>query len=79
MSALWPKKEYHVLEWVDYAMKYGTIFEWERKLFGGYKEIVHQTLWGCTMLPVFCACYRLEGDRYIRVGWHWKDGRCLNG
>ncbi len=77
MSALWPKKEYHVAVWVSYAMKYSTLFEWERRLFGGYKKIVHQTFWGCSSpLPTFCACYKLVGDHYIRVGWHWK-GRCF--
>jgi hypothetical protein len=81
MSVLWPKKEYHISEWKDYSYKYPTVFEFERKLFGNYKRVVHQALWGCSFslflpLPLYCACYEKVGDWYVRVGWHWK-GRCF--
>jgi len=45
-----------------------------------WKKAVHRALWHCTwklffLIPVPCYCYRLEGNYYVRDGFHLK-GKC---
>jgi hypothetical protein len=45
-----------------------------------WKSEVHKTLWKCNWKPFFlipapCYCYRLEGDYYVKNGFHLV-GKC---
>ena len=85
------KKKYTKLEWHLLFLKNMLTFECPKinivyfedgEQINSYrwKRAVHKTLWKCTwklffIIPVPCYCYRLEGDYYVRDGFHLK-GNC---